>query len=393
VVGTYLPNLAAALAILIVGWFVALLIAWLVRAAVRRLGIDKYLSRSVEVDGEGEAPDVSRTIGRGVFWVVMLIVGVAFFQALKLTLVTEPLQAFLNQVFEYAPRFIAAGVVLFVAWIVANLLAAAGADRLSERVGLTRIMADKKLSDVLGLLVYVLILVPVIVGSLNALQIEAVTKPASDMLNTILASLPGIFAAVLVVGVAYVVGRVVSGMAASVLNSVGFDKLPARLGIAAATPEGGRTPSQIAGVVIMVAIVLFATMQALPMLGFDLLAGMMSDFLGFAARVLVSLVIFGFGLYFAKLVADLIRDSGIANAALLSHVARIAILVLAVAMGVQQIGLAKEVVNLAFGITLGAVAVAAAVAFGIGGRDAAKKLIDEFVERRRQARVEGGRSD
>jgi hypothetical protein len=493
IVGNYLPNLAAALVILIVGWFVALLIAWLVRAAVRRLGVGRYLSRSIEADGEGEAPDISRSIGRGVFWIVMLIVGVAFFQALKLTLVTEPLHAFLNQVFEYAPRLIAAGVVLFVAWIVAraarfiiaktltvarldrrltreagvegdadlpltktiseatywlvflvflpaildalavpgllapvqsvvqqilgflpnlfgaavilaigwfvarvvqrvvaNLLAAAGADRLSERVGLTRFMADKKLSDVLGLLVYVLILVPVIVGSLNALQIEAVTKPASEMLNTILASLPGIFAAVLVVGVAYVVGRVVSGLAVTVLNSVGFDKLPARLGIAAETSEGGRTPSEIAGVVILVAIVLFATMQALPMLGFDLLAGMMSDFLAFASHVLVGLVIFGFGLYFAKLVADLIRDSAIANASLLANVARTAILVLAVAMGVQQMGLAAEVVNLAFGITLAAVGVAAAVAFGIGGRDAAKKLVDDFVERRRQASAEGG---
>ena len=76
--------------------------------------------RSAEADGEGEAPDVSRTIGRVVFWVVMLIVGVAFFEALKLTLVTEPLQAFLNQVFEYAPRFIAAGFVLLVAWLLAR---------------------------------------------------------------------------------------------------------------------------------------------------------------------------------------------------------------------------------------------------------------------------------
>ena len=292
---------------------------------------------------------VSRGIGRGVFWVIMLIVAGAFFQALGLTVVTEPLQSFLNQVFEYAPRFIAACVLLFVAWIVArfsrlvvsesltagkidhqlarkagveedddlpltkavseaaywlvflfflpalldalavpgllapvqdivtqilgflpnlfaaavifgigwfvarivqritsNLLAAAGTDRLSERVGLTRVMADKKLSGVVGLLVYILILVPVIVGSLNALQIAAVTQPASDMLNKILATLPGIFAAVLVVGIAYIVGRVVSGLATSMLDAIGFDKLPARLGLAAEPTEGRRTPTQIA---------------------------------------------------------------------------------------------------------------------------------------------------
>ena len=78
----------------------------------------------------------------------------------------------------------------------------------------------------------------------------------------------------------------------------------------------------------MVAIVLFATMQALPMLGFDLLARMMSDFLTFASRVLLGLAIFGFGLFFAKLVADMVRTSRIANARLLSTIARVAILVL-----------------------------------------------------------------
>ena len=135
----------------------------------------------------------------------------------------------------------------------------------------------------------------------------------------------------------------------------------------------------------MVAIVLFATMQALPMLGFNLLAGMMGDFLTFASRVLLGLVIFGFGLFFAKLVADMVRDSAIANARLLSTIARVAILVLAGAMGLRQMNLAQEIINLAFGITLGAVAIAAAIAFGIGGRDAAKTLVDDFVKSRRGA--------
>jgi hypothetical protein len=262
---------------------------------------------------------------------------------------------------------------------------AAGADRLSERVGLSRALGDSKLSAVLGLLIYILILLPVVIGSLNALQMEAVTGPASQMLNIILGTLPGILAAVLVVGVAYVVASVVSGLAANMLSAVGFDRLPARLGLAAEPAEGHRTPSQIAGMVVMVAIVLFAVMQALPLLGFDLLAGMMRDFLTFASHVLLGLVVFGFGLFLAKLVADMIRDSGIANARLLATIASFAILVLAGAMGLRQMDLAQEIITLAFGLTLGAVAVAAAIAFGIGGRSAAKTLVDDFVQSRRNA--------
>ncbi len=490
-VGAYLPNIAAALAILIIGWIVALIVAAIVRGAISKLGIHRRISESLPGDGTRDSKDVSRRIGKGVFYLIMLFVLVAFFQTLGLTIVTEPLTSFLNQVFEYAPRIIAAGVLFFIAWLVAtalrfvvakaltaakldrrlsrgagvdtdedlpmtktiaeasywlvfllflpaildalavpgllapvqdmvskilgflpnvvaaavilgigwfvarvvqrilsNLLVAVGCDRLSERVGLDRVMGHNRLSNVLALVVFVLILVPVVIGSLNALKMDAVTRPASEMLNTILNALPGIFAAVLVVAIAYIVGRVVSSLASNLLSAIGFDRLPARLGLAAETAEGRRTPSQIAGTVIMVAIVLFAVMQALPLLGFDMLAVMMAEFLVFAIDVLVGLVIFGFGLFFGKWVGDLILDSNIANARLLATIARVGILVLAGAMGLQQMGLAEEIVTLAFGLTLGAIAVAAAIAFGIGGRDAAKKLVDDFVKTRRAAKPE-----
>lgn len=484
--GHYVPGALAAIAVLIIGWIVALIIAAFVRGALRRMGIDRRLCDSVATKGAADHLQISQRIGKGVFYLVMLFVLIAFFQTLGLTIVTQPLTAFLNQLFEYAPRLIAAGILLFLAWVVANvlrfvvrrvltattldrrlsrevgveqeenlpvaktlsdavywlvyllflpalldalavpgllapvrdmvtevlgflpnllaaavilgigwfvarivqriatnLLAAAGTDRLSDRVGLARAIGQNKLSAVLGLLIYILILIPVIVGSLNALQMEAVTGPASQMLNIILSTLPGIFAAVLVVGIAYVVASVVSGLTTNMLAAVGFDGLPARLGLAAKTAEGRRTPSKIAGTVVMAAIVLFAIMQALPMLGFDLLASMMREFLTFGCRVLLGLVIFGFGLFLAKFVADLIRDSRIANARLLATIARIAILVLAGAMGLRQMNVAQEIITLAFGLTLGAVAIASAIAFGIGGHSAAKTLVDDFVKSRR----------
>ncbi len=485
--GHYVPNALAALAVLIIGWIIALAIAAVVRCTLKKMGIDRRLADSLLAEGATDHVQLSYRIGKGVFYLVMLFVLVAFFQTLGLTIVTQPLTAFLNQLFEYAPRLIAAAALLFLAWAVANvlrfvvrkvlttttidrrlargvgvekeedlpiaktlsdatywlvyllflpavldalavpgllapvrdmvgkvlgflpnllaaavilgigwfvarivqrisvnLLVAAGADRLSEKVGLSRAIGQNRLSTVLGLLIYILILVPVIVGSLNALQMEAVTGPASQMLNIILGTLPGILAAVLVVGVAYVVARVVAGLATNMLTAVGFDRLPAWLGLSAEPVAGRRTPSQIAGMLIMLAIVLFAVMQALPMLGFDLLAAMMYDFLTFAGRVVLGLAVFGFGLFLAKFVADMIRDSAIANARLLATIAQVAILVLAGAMGLRQMNLAQEIITLAFGLTLGAVAIAAAIAFGIGGRTAAKTLVDDFMKSRRK---------
>lgn len=483
IVGGYIPNAVAAVLILIIGWLVAIIAAAIVRGTLNKTGLSTRLGQWFVSEPGQEAPRVERPIAKVVFWVIMLFVLVAFFQTLKLTLVTEPLNNFLNQVFVYAPRLFAAGVLLIVAWIVAtvvrflinrgltaakldrrlshhagvenedgvpmtktvsdaaywlvfllflpavldalavsgllepvqkmlakilgflpnlfaaavilavgwfiariiqrivsNLLAAVGVDRLGERVGLATVMDKSRLSDLVALIVYVLILIPVLIASLNALSIEAVTQPASEMLSTILGVLPGVFAAALVVGIAYVVGRIVSGLTTKVLTAVGFNKLPASLGLMGKPAQGQRSPAELAGTLLLIAIVLVAVMQALPMLGFDLAAELTAQFIVFAGHVFLGLVIIALGLYLGKLAAETIRATGMGQANMFAPAARIAILILACAMGLRQMGLANEIVNLTFGLVLGCFAVAAAIAFGIGGRAAAKDAIEGFVK-------------
>jgi len=487
VVGQLLPHLALAIVVLVVGWILALIIAAMVAGVVRRLGIGRRFSEALAEEPGVKEADVPGRIGKITFWLLMLFVLIAFFQTLGLPTVTEPLSAFLNEVFSYLPRLIAAAVVLLLAWVVAsvarfivrkglttinlderlshgagvddehivplskslseatywvvlllflpvllnalavpgllapvqsmvtqvlgflpklfaatmvlgigwfvarvvqrvvsNLLASVGTDRLSERTGVSKMLGQKNLSGLIGLLVYALILIPVIVAALNALQIEAVTRPASDMLTKMLGAVPGIFAAFLIVAVAYIAGRIVSGIVANVLAAIGFDTLPARLGITSEAREGHRRPSEIVGQLAMVAIVLFAVMQAMPILGFDTMGDLMAEFLRAAFNVLVGLAIFGLGIYIAKLVADTIRGSGIAQADLLATIGRVAILVLAGAMALQRADLAPQITNDAFRLTLGAVAVAAAIAFGIGGKDAARTMIEKWTKSGRQ---------
>jgi hypothetical protein len=95
---------------------------------------------------------------------------------------------------------------------------------------------------------------------------------------------------------------------------------------------------------------------------------------------LLGLIIFAVGLYLANLAVEVIRSSGTRNAELLSMAARVAILVMAGAMALRQMGLANEIVNLAFGLVLGAIAVAAAIAFGWGGRDLAGRQLERWAQ-------------
>jgi hypothetical protein len=95
--------------------------------------------------------------------------------------------------------------------------------------------------------------------------------------------------------------------------------------------------------------------------------------------VILGLIIFAFGLYLANLAASTIQATAAAQSDFLAWAARIGILVLAGAMALRQMGLANEIVNLAFALVLGAIAVAAALAFGLGGRDIAARQLEDWM--------------
>jgi len=371
-----------------------LLIAWIVASALRLVisrvlsaaKIDERLGSSAGL--EEERVPLAQTLGNAVYWLVFLLFLPAVLSALELEGLLQPVQGMINQILGFLPNIFAAGLILAIGWfmarivqqIVTNLLAAVGADRLSERVGLAPALGERRLSGLLGLVVYILILIPVLIAALNALALEAITLPASNMLNVILDAIPAIFASILVVVIAYVVGRVVAGLIANLLTGVGFNAILARLGLGQKPVEGERTPSEIVGYLVLVAIMLFAAIEASRLLGFVLLADLVTQFTAFAGQVILGLIIFAIGLYLANLAAKTVRASGAAQAGLLALASRVSILVLAGAMALRQMGLANEIINLAFGLLLGAIAVAMALAFGLGGREAAAREVEGWLQ-------------
>lgn len=478
----YLPMLLGALLILILGWLAAYLISRLVRAALRRTTIDNRIVSWVRGE-ESETPDIEPAIGRIVFWFVMIFVFIAFFNALKLAAVTEPLQNMVESILGALPNVVKATVLLLVAWLLAtglrlvvrkgldtvgldqrlggemvdstgekqipvsqtlsetvywlifllflpavlgalrmeglltpvqdmvaklvgfvpnlfgaaviflvgwfiakilrriitSLLSAAGLDSLGDRAGLDQALGSRKLSSLIGLLVYTLILIPVLISALGALELDDITRPASQMLDQILGALPNLFGAALILGIAYVISRMVAGLVSNVLNAAGFDRLLGRLGLSFKGGEGSTaTGSVLVGHLVVVAVMLFATVEALGLLAFEELAALVSSFIVFFFNVLLGVVIFGLGVYLANLAARAILASG--QSGLLATVARVAILVLAGAMALRQMNVAEDIINMAFGLILGAAAVAAAIAFGMGGRDLARQELERWNE-------------
>jgi hypothetical protein len=282
---------------------------------------------------------------------------------------------------------LAAAVIGIVGWFVArilrdlvtNLLAAAGADRAGVQAGLRGTMS---LSRLVGLVVYIFVFVPALIGASNALQIEAISKPATEMLSAFMTAIPNVFGAGLILAVAWLVSGFIANLATSLLGGVGFDSLPEKLGLGRAF-QGQMTPSQLVGRIIVFFVMLFATIEASNRLGFAQVSRLGSTLIEFGGQVLLGVVIIAVGFWLSNLAQDAVRRVSGPNAELVSSITRFAILGLVVAMGLRAMGLADEIVTLAFGLTLGSVAVAVAISFGLGGREAAGRQMEHWLSRLR----------
>jgi hypothetical protein len=171
---------------------------------------------------------------------------------------------------------------------------------------------------------------------------------------------------------------VVGDLVAQLLEGLGFDNVLVRLGLARVGPTTDRSPSRVVGFIVMVAIVLAAALGALTILRLDALANLLSDFLVFAGRILIGLLIFGIGLWIATWVSNFVLGSDWPRKRLLALTGRVTVIVLSLAIALTHMGLADSIVALAFGVPLVGVALAIGLAFGLGGREAASKQINEW---------------
>jgi len=373
--------------ILLVAWALAGGLRLVILKALAAAKFDERFDKQTAISEVARLP-LSKTLANTGYWLIFLIFLPAVLSVLAIEGILRPVGQMVEKIVAFLPNILVAGLILLGGWllarivcrIVTNVLVALGVDRLNEKMGLKQSPESFSLSRVFGLVVYILILIPIVIAALGAVKLESITQPASNMLGKMLGALPLVFAAIVLLVIAYMVGRLVGRFAANFLGAVNFDSLPPKLGLGKEPVTGKWALSEIVGHLIVVTIMLFAFVSACNVLGFNTIATLFSEFLVLVGHVVVGLVIFAFGLYLANLAANIIRSRLIAQAELLSIVARVAILLLAGAMALRQMGLANEIISLAFGLAFGTVAVAAAIAFGIGGRDIAARKLGEWTK-------------
>lgn len=416
---SFIPKILGAAFLLGIAWIVATLVKTIVTRGLGSFNIEQRLGL-----GTAEPSDFSLTdtLGNALYWFIFLLFLPAVLNALELRGTLEPIQEMLNQILATLPNILGAVIIGAIFWfianivkrIVTNLLAATGIDNIGRKVGFSNIAGKQSLSSIIGTIVFVLILIPGIISALEQLQIRAISQPATDMLNQVLDLMPKIFAAGVVLAFFYVAGQFVSEFVTNILTNLGFNNILQWLGISstavtAQTPPLGaqplvtdrpielgmgteqptmiqtgptvssKTPSELVGILCLVAIMLIATLTAVDILGIPALTDVFRIILAIAGQVLIGLIVFAIGLYLANLAFNLILASGTNQSRLLAQSARIAIITLVGAMALNRMGIAPNIVNLAFGLVLGGIAVAIALAFGLGGREVAREELKSWV--------------
>ena len=374
----FIPNLLAAVAVGFIGWILAGLVKAGLTNVLARTEMDEKLSNEVGVGS------LSSNIGEIFYWLVLLLFLPIVLSILGLTGLLIPVQNMVNEAVAYLPNLFIAGVIIFVGYILAKIVRgiveglsnSLGLQTQAEKIGLFK---NSNVSKFLGSFVFAIIIITALIVAFEALGIEAISQPATAMLNQIMYAIPQIIAAGLILIVAYVVSRFIGRLVAELVSGAGVDEIPMKLDVQRFL--GQTRVSDIIGCLIVFFTMLFAVSEAADRLGLEQISVLIAMFIQFGASILLGAVILVVGFWLANVVANVIQRGEYNSSRWLGNLVRILIMGLVIAMGLRAMGIADSIVNLAFGLTLGSVAVAFALAFGLGGRQPAERLLSDLLDK------------
>jgi len=365
------------LAILIIGLFVVGIITGVLRKGLNKISLLRY------TDDGGEVTDLVSPIASLIKAVLTIFVLMAVLQHFGLTDVLDPLKQMLNKFMGAVPNIIGAGVIGYAGWVIATIvskLVGVGLGKVDDQLALKTGNDELKISKFGSAFIFGGILLPIVVAALGVLKIPAISDPATAMINDLMAAVPNIVGAGIILLVTYFVAKFVVYMLNGLLEGMNINAYPAKIG-AQGLFNDSFTPTKLIGGSIMFFSMMTAATAAVNTLGIDVISRIFAKVIEFGGGILVGGLILLIGNFLSSIAHKKLTENGSAG---MANIARIAILGLVLAMGLKSMGLADNIVNMAFGFTIGSVAVAAALAFGLGGKDAAKEIADHWATKVKQ---------
>src|ERR687896_1164621 len=215
---------------------------------------------------------------------------------------------------------------------------------------------------------------------------DTLFQPLQNALSTFLSYLPQLIGAIVILIIGYIVAKVLQAVVGRVLQAVGFDGWMEKGGIKQFfdRAETNQTPHSILGQLVFWFVFIIAIVMATDTLGIRQVSAVLAQLIAYIPNVIAAVLIIILASLLANFVAGLVR--GATGVDILGTVAQVAIIVYAVFAALTQLGIAVQLTAPTFLIILGAVALAAAIAFGFGAQGVARDIVERAYDRRDEAK-------
>lgn len=380
------PNVVVALIILIFAFISASIVKALISKLMKIVKIDKLFEKAKITDERRE--NTKDFILKTVYFVVFILWMPGFFERLGMNGVASPIISMMNKTLSYLPNIVGSILLLIVGLFISKtvkellipIFKKLQIDQYLNKIGID---SKNKLSvaEVLANTVYVIILVPIIIGALNVLHINAISEPAILMLNTILAYIPKVALAVVIFFVGKFIAKLVFVLLQKLFESIGLDKISDKVFNVTGTKvnEDVSLSKILAYIVEYIILILFAV-EAVNALELEVLTNIGSVIIGYLPYAVSGILMLGIAILLANYVEKIITDK-MPNSKGTALILKTVIIVLGIFVTLYQLGIAAELINSTFLIILGALGVAFAMAFGLGGREFASHMLNKIEKK------------
>ena len=205
----------SAIAIIILGWFVAGIVKKLIKKVIKKTGVDKSLS--------SDKVSFSDLIAKLIYYLIMIFVFMLALNKLGMTSVLEPVKGLLNGFTSFIPNIVGAGLVGYIGYMLATIvseLVGLSGDTIQKFTPKLRLPENIDIVDILKKVVFIFIFIPLLIAALNILNIDAVSIPASEMLSSFFSVIPKVLVATIIIIIFVVGGRFLSELLKDLLDSL-----------------------------------------------------------------------------------------------------------------------------------------------------------------------------
>ena len=384
IIGSF-GGVLAAILLLVLGFIIASLVRSLVvgllkKTKLAQLNMAQPGTQNVSPLNTGIG--IIDYIGKFVYLFVFLLFVPGIFTALGVGSIVAPLTTLLNSVWGYVPNIFAAIIVLIAGSIIAKLVRELliplfqrlKVDELQQKFGI-QADANARFSVTLAYIVYVFIMIPVVIVALQALNITAVSGPAVSMLTVVFSFIPQIVIAIVLIWIGALIGKFTGQIVCRLIASSGAD---AKVKDLVGDKAKNFVLSKTVGLVVTVVLDIFFIVEGVDVLKLNVLSGIGEKLIAYMPNVLAAVLIMIAAFFCASALEKVMKKGGLKDYAIF---AKAAVIVVAVFMALNQLGIAAAIVNAAFVIVLAALGIAFAIAFGVGGRKFASDQLDKLEKK------------